>query len=521
MFDAIDRQLGHEALNRGEDRVVAAARAPPDVLIRLEVLLCQLDFYAVTVALSVAVRHEISPRWCSRVASSSAALNGTPATLVVAAGINQELGAHELEELSEIVLRDHHALVAAEHLAEIQREWIEMPQLRVRDRFALFSQTPARGLDRSERGSPAQDEKFRVTRWVVDFDSWDVLRDAGNLLRAQQGHAMVVLRLVIDVAFPVGLLETADAVLQTRRTRDRPRSRESFGIAKEWPELAVRIGFGRKGKGRREVWKRRSVRDFPGLRSRSQECVREHDHRSAVFESDARCLEHHVEAIRRRRRSHYRKGSFPMAAEHRVQEVALFGLGRHARRWSCALDVEDEQRKLHRDGETDRLRLEVQSGSRRNRYAETPGERSAQGGARRSDLVLTLHRLDAEGLVLRKVLKHVRGRRDRIARENQLQARTHARRDQAERDRGVARDVAVYAGLKRRRLDHEAMGEHLRRLAERDTGAESLEVGFGDGRVLAELCLDPAFAAVGGTREHPRQQTQGEHVAWTAGAPCC
>src|SRR5207247_6936043 len=77
---ARDPELRHEALHRGEDRVVTTARTPPDVLIRLEILLRELEGDAF-LAVAVAVRHfETSETWEPNSASSSAALKGTPAT---------------------------------------------------------------------------------------------------------------------------------------------------------------------------------------------------------------------------------------------------------------------------------------------------------------------------------------------------------------------------------------------------------------------------------------------------------
>ena len=43
MFSRLQAELGQEALHRGQDRVVAAARAPADLLVGLEVLQGLLD----------------------------------------------------------------------------------------------------------------------------------------------------------------------------------------------------------------------------------------------------------------------------------------------------------------------------------------------------------------------------------------------------------------------------------------------------------------------------------------------
>ena len=69
---ARDAELGHELLDGGEDRVVAAARAPADLLVGLQVLRRQRQL-----AVAVAVfRHSIAPI----ASASSLARKGTPRT---------------------------------------------------------------------------------------------------------------------------------------------------------------------------------------------------------------------------------------------------------------------------------------------------------------------------------------------------------------------------------------------------------------------------------------------------------
>ena len=55
-----------------------------------------------------------------------------------------------------------------------------------------------------------------------------------------------------------------------------------------------------------------------------------------------------------------------VAAEHRLQQVGLLGLGRQAGRGAAALDVDDDQRQLERGGQADRLGLEGEARSRRS-----------------------------------------------------------------------------------------------------------------------------------------------------------
>ena len=68
---ARDAELGHELLDGGEDRVVAAARAPADFLVGLQVLRGQRQL-----AVAVAFGHSMAPI----ASASSLARNGTPRT---------------------------------------------------------------------------------------------------------------------------------------------------------------------------------------------------------------------------------------------------------------------------------------------------------------------------------------------------------------------------------------------------------------------------------------------------------
>src|SRR2546421_650458 len=68
--------------------------------------------------------------------------------------------------------------------------------------------------------APAEDESGRLAGRVVDGDVGD--GDAVDLGLAGADHVVVVGRGVGDVAGAVLLLDAADAVLQARRTRQRP-----------------------------------------------------------------------------------------------------------------------------------------------------------------------------------------------------------------------------------------------------------------------------------------------------------
>ena len=138
-------------------------------------------------------------------------------------------------------------------------------------------------------------------------------------------------------------------------------------------------------------------------------------------------------------------------AEEHHQQVGLLGLRRHPGRGPGALDVEDHERQLERDRETDRLRLQHDAGAGGRRDPERAAERRADRRADRRDLVLGLERDDAELLLAGELLEDRRGRRDRVGAEEERQPGELRRGDQAEGERAVARDLAVGAGRELRR----------------------------------------------------------------------
>ena len=117
--------------------------------------------------------------------------------------------------------------------------------MRVRDLLPRRTHAPHGGRNRAVRPAPAQHQRLRAVR-VVDLELGDVLRDPGDLLRAQAHHQVVVLGVVADVAGDVLLLQTADAVLEARCARNRPWPRERLLVAPVGLEvIAVRLGEAR------------------------------------------------------------------------------------------------------------------------------------------------------------------------------------------------------------------------------------------------------------------------------------
>src|SRR4029079_6565578 len=163
-------------------------------------------------------------------------------------------------------------------------------------------------------------------------------------------------------------------------------------------------------------------------------------------------------------------------------QVTLLRLRRHARRRARALDVEDDERQLERDGQADRLLLQHDTRPARGGDPERAAERRAQRSTGSGNLVFGLERANAEVLVAGELLEDPRGRRDRVRTEKERQLRLDRRGDEPERERLVAGHVTVDAGRHLRRRDLVLDGEGLGRLPERVAGLQ--RAGFRLGVVL-------------------------------------
>ena len=133
----------------------------------------------------------------------------------------------------------------------VRRERVQVAQVGVRDGEAARPEPLHRAPDRAVGGAPAQDQEVALVG-AVDVQRRDVLRDPGDLRVAQDGHPVVVLRVVADVAEDVGLLEPADPVLEARASRG--------------PPTGGRASPGRGGRGRSRPSPCGSGRRFAGGR---------------------------------------------------------------------------------------------------------------------------------------------------------------------------------------------------------------------------------------------------------------
>ncbi len=322
--------------------------------------------------------------------------------------------------------------------------------------------------------------------------------------------------LVGDVARPVGRFQAADAVLESGRA--------GHG---ELPGQRVRITGVRLerltllGEGVLDLLVAGDVRNPPRLRAVGDRAVGQQHHRGVVLHSDPGGLQGHVEAVGRRARRQHGHRRFTVAAEHRLQQVGLFGLGRQTRRGAAALHVDDHQRQLGHHGQAHGLGLQRDAGAGGGGHAQRAAVGGADGRADAGDLVLGLEGQDVEVLVLGQLVQDVRGRGDRVRAQVQRQVRLARRGDQSVGQRQVAGDVPVGARGEggRGRGDLVGDGEVLGGLAEVPARPEGGDVRVGHLGLLGELLPQERLGALGRPVVHPAQQAQREHVLGALGVP--
>ena len=137
-------EVGHHLLGLGEDRVVAAAGAPADLLVGHEVLAGQLDDGRVLGAQRRLGRTRRRGRWSRSVMRRSprgsarlrprSRRSGTACPdPVVADGVDQVARPEEQQQLAEVDLRDEDPPVAAQDVLGVARERVEVAQVGVGD----------------------------------------------------------------------------------------------------------------------------------------------------------------------------------------------------------------------------------------------------------------------------------------------------------------------------------------------------------------------------------------------------
>ncbi len=309
---------------------------------------------------------------------------------------------------------------------------------------------------------------------------------------------MVVVRVVADVAGDVGLLQPADAVLEPRRARDRPRTGQRLRVALVRPER------------RRRRWRcRRRSRAGPRATGSSTARSRWPGTRPTGTITGVMYL------------SASRQASIAKSKHSPGVAGATIGIGESplrpnitCSRSACSvlvgMPVDGPARwtSMTTSGSSTMTARPIASdlsampGPDVAVSADRAAVRRADGRADRGDLVLGLEGLDAELLVARQLVEDVRGRRDRVAPVEQRPVGQPRGGHEAERGRLVAGDVAVRARVELGRRHAVVRVEHLGRLAEGVAGLERPLVRLGDDRPGRELLVDPVDRRLAWSRSY-------------------
>ena len=385
-----------------------------------------------------------------------------------------------------------------------------MPDVHVGDVEARLPHAPHRLVDGSPGRAPAHHREPGARLAGLEPLVGDARRDAVDPGRAHVGHALVVVRVVGDVAAVVVLLDSTHPMLEPRRARTHPGTGEGVGVAKVRVE-ALRVGSERG----REGLVAGDVRDPPRLGGTGEVGVAQHDDGSHVTGRDTGRLHRDVEALRGIRRGQHRQRYIRGPAEDGLVKVRLLGLGRHPGGRPGALGVDHDEGKLHRRRVGDRLRLEGHPGAGARGHPEPPRPGSANRGAHGRHLVLRLERRHPELLARGEGVQQVRGGGDRIGRERDREPGELARREQAEGHRLGPVDVAVEAGLRvvpRRHLVGSGLAGKLGRLPEGVPRVQGRDVRVPDGGNAGELGREPVQGRLAFPAVEPHQEAQHPHV---------
>ena len=172
--------------------------------------------------------------------------------------------------------------------------------MRLRNIVAGIAHELASSADGAEGRAPADDQNASLAARVVNNDRINGAGDCVNLGLADAHHLVVVIGVVGDSAVAVGLLETSDSMLETLGAGHCPRASQGLGVTQVRPEILRAVGKLVIGLGREvriDLRERRGVRNQPRLRAVGQVTVGEQEHRGAVLDGDAHCLDGREEAV--------------------------------------------------------------------------------------------------------------------------------------------------------------------------------------------------------------------------------
>ena len=324
---------------------------------------------------------------------------------------------------------------------------------------------------------------------------------AASLMAARAHAHFVALGVIGDMAQPV-MREAGQRVHAAGLARDETARQAGLGVpvVRLEPFRDFALVDRRRQPGFAEL------RPRERLLRRGEAGVGQNDHHHVEGLGDLARGDHRIEAVLDRARRDHHLGRVAVAAEDRRHQIALLDLGRLAGRGPAALHVDDDERNFAHHREPDRFLLERIAGA----GGDGDGAFAGVGGADREgagrDLVLGLMH-DAADLLehAAQIMRNRSRRRDRVH-----GADFHARREHAERQRGVAVDHDLRLGAARGR---NAIFEVEILLGPVVAGVQQLDVRLNDAGVfLAESDGDLLVPVLAVEAEDIAEDAEREHV---------
>ena len=249
--------------------------------------------------------------------------------------------AQQSRELTEILLRHYHLLVAGEYLRSVLRQRIDATKLRQCYLISLSTQLLHSRIQMAVGTAEAHDEQFRVVLVALHLKVGH--RNELHLVVAQPVHAVVVLRLRAYRARLAVFLQSAEDVRIALLSRHRPIAHVRLRVAMIGRILVFLFL-------RRIVWMylRQLVhsRELPCRRAVCDKSVCQQHHRSEMFERNLARHISRVEAVCRACGRYHRHRAFTVTSVEHLQQVGLLALCGQTRRRTTSLNVDNDQRKL-------------------------------------------------------------------------------------------------------------------------------------------------------------------------------
>ena len=142
------------------------------------------------------------------------------------------------------------------------------------------------------------------------------------------------------------------------------------------------------------------VRQLPCGRTVGDEGIRQQDDRSHMFEGQLSCPVSGIETVCRSRSSNHDSRTFTVTSVKRLHQVGLFALGRHTRRRTTTLHINNNQRQFGDHGQTDRFALQRQTGTGCGSRSQATGKAGSDGSTDTGNFIFRLNSDDTKLLML-------------------------------------------------------------------------------------------------------------------------